>query len=104
MESTRRIDELSKKLGACIEKARPYYEARLKAKEALQETQAAAVRFERANSAHAAAKEMVFLAEEGLKVISNWTNFFVLNNFFISAIFAQIKYQYIDHAAAIWAN
>lgn len=26
----------------------------------------AAVRFERANSAHAAAKEMVFLAEEGL--------------------------------------
>jgi hypothetical protein len=25
------------------------------------------VRFERANSAHAAAKEMVFLAEEGLK-------------------------------------
>ncbi|KAF4531698.1 hypothetical protein B566_EDAN012515 [Ephemera danica] len=35
--------------------------------DALQETQQAAVRFERANSAHAAAKEMVFLAEEGLK-------------------------------------
>jgi hypothetical protein len=34
--------------------------------QALQETQQAAVRFERANSAHAAAKEMVYLAEEGL--------------------------------------
>ncbi|XP_059478019.1 SH3 domain-binding protein 5-like [Neocloeon triangulifer] len=67
MESTRRIDELAKKLGSCVERARPYYEARLRAKEALQEAQAAAVRFERANSAHSAAKEMVFLAEEGLK-------------------------------------
>ncbi|CAB3378531.1 Hypothetical predicted protein [Cloeon dipterum] len=67
MESTRRIDELARKLGSCIERARPYYEARLRAKEALHEAQAAAVRFERANSAHAAAKEMVFLAEEGLK-------------------------------------
>lgn len=35
--------------------------------QALIETQKAAVRFERANSAHTAAKEMVFLAEEGLK-------------------------------------
>lgn len=66
-ESTIRIDNCAKKLGSCIEKARPYYDARLKAKEALQETQKAAVNFERANSAHAAAKEMVYLAEEGLK-------------------------------------
>ncbi|XP_069703546.1 SH3 domain-binding protein 5-like isoform X1 [Periplaneta americana] len=65
-ESTVRIDGLAKKLGACVDRARPYYEARMKAKEALQETQQAAVRFERANSAHAAAKEMVYLAEEGL--------------------------------------
>lgn len=65
-ESTVRIDSLAKKLGACVDRARPYYEARMKAKEALQETQQAAVRFERANSAHAAAKEMVYLAEEGL--------------------------------------
>lgn len=35
--------------------------------QALYEAQKAAVNFERANSAHAAAKEMVFLAEEGLK-------------------------------------
>ncbi|GLH00054.1 SH3 domain-binding protein 5 homolog [Gryllus bimaculatus] len=65
-ESTVRIDALARKLGACVERARPYYEARMKAKEALQETQQAAVRFERANSAHSAAKEMVYLAEEGL--------------------------------------
>ncbi|XP_032672012.1 guanine nucleotide exchange factor rei-2-like isoform X2 [Odontomachus brunneus] len=66
-ESTIKIDTLAKKLGACIEKSRPYYDARFKAKEALQETQKAAVRFERANSQHAAAKEMVYLAEEGLR-------------------------------------
>ncbi|XP_054279862.1 SH3 domain-binding protein 5-like isoform X2 [Macrosteles quadrilineatus] len=65
-ESSVRIDALGKKLGSCVDKARPYYEARIRAKEALHETQMAAVRFERANSAHAAAKEMVYLAEEGL--------------------------------------
>ncbi|XP_078035245.1 uncharacterized protein LOC144469159 isoform X2 [Augochlora pura] len=66
-ESTFKIDSLAKKLGTCIEKSRPYYDARFKAKEALQETQKAAIRFERANSQHAAAKEMVYLAEEGLR-------------------------------------
>ncbi|XP_076241955.1 uncharacterized protein LOC143183967 isoform X2 [Calliopsis andreniformis] len=66
-ESTLKIESLAKKLGTCIEKARPYYDARFKAKEALQETQKAAIRFERANSQHAAAKEMVYLAEEGLR-------------------------------------
>ncbi|XP_076182260.1 uncharacterized protein LOC143154224 isoform X2 [Ptiloglossa arizonensis] len=66
-ESTVKIDSLAKKLGSCIEKSRPYYDARFKAKEALQETQKAAIRFERANSQHAAAKEMVYLAEEGLR-------------------------------------
>ncbi|XP_014598960.1 PREDICTED: uncharacterized protein LOC106784187 isoform X2 [Polistes canadensis] len=66
-ESTIKIDSLAKKLGACIEKSRPYYDSRFKAKEALQETQKAAIRFERANSQHAAAKEMVYLAEEGLR-------------------------------------
>ncbi|XP_033213005.1 uncharacterized protein LOC117170363 [Belonocnema kinseyi] len=66
-ESSLKIDTLAKKLGDCIEKSRPYYDARFKAKEALSETQRAAVKFERANSQHAAAKEMVYLAEEGLK-------------------------------------
>ncbi|KAE8749001.1 hypothetical protein FOCC_FOCC004168 [Frankliniella occidentalis] len=66
-ETTLQVDSLGKKLGSCVERARPYYDARMKAKETLLETQKAAVRFERANSAHTAAKEMVFLAEEGLK-------------------------------------
>ncbi|XP_011160820.1 uncharacterized protein LOC105196534 isoform X1 [Solenopsis invicta] len=66
-ESTIKIDALAKKLGSCIEKSRPYYDSRFKAKEAFQETHKAAIRFERANSQHAAAKEMVYLAEEGLR-------------------------------------
>ncbi|XP_015602648.1 guanine nucleotide exchange factor rei-2 isoform X3 [Cephus cinctus] len=66
-ESTLKIDSLAKKLGNCIERSRPYYDARFKAKEALQETQKAAIRFERANSQLAAAKEMVYLAEDGLR-------------------------------------
>ncbi|XP_057320895.1 SH3 domain-binding protein 5-like isoform X2 [Microplitis mediator] len=67
-ESTMTIDNLSKKLGTCIEKSRPYYDARFKAKEALRDAQKAAIRFERANGQHAAAKEMVYLAEEGLRM------------------------------------
>ncbi|XP_071528857.1 uncharacterized protein [Panulirus ornatus] len=65
-DSTHRIDLLAKRLGKCVEQSRPYYEARIHAKQALRETQAAAVRYERAMSQHAAAREMVFLAEEGL--------------------------------------
>lgn len=66
-ESSQRINALAKKLGSSVDKARPYYEARMKAKEAHTETQKAALRFERANSALSVAKEMVFLAEEGLQ-------------------------------------
>ncbi|KAK8738998.1 hypothetical protein OTU49_003783, partial [Cherax quadricarinatus] len=65
-DSTHRIDILAKRLGKCVEQSRPYYDARINAKQALRETQAAAVRYERAMSQHAAAREMVFLAEEGL--------------------------------------
>lgn len=32
-DSSVRINALAKKLGSCVEKARPYYEARIKAKE-----------------------------------------------------------------------
>ena len=32
-ESTQQLNALAKKLGSCIEKARPYYEARLRLKE-----------------------------------------------------------------------
>ncbi|XP_072029285.1 uncharacterized protein [Amphiura filiformis] len=65
-ESTQGLNAISKKLGSTIEKARPYYDARQKAKELQHETQKAAVRFERANSMLSAAKEMVDLAEQGL--------------------------------------
>lgn len=48
-ESTRRLKLLSKKLGSCIEKARPFHEAQEKARIAQIECQAAAVKFQRAN-------------------------------------------------------
>eukprot|EP00096_Caligus_rogercresseyi_P003556 TRINITY_DN1675_c0_g1_i2.p1 TRINITY_DN1675_c0_g1~~TRINITY_DN1675_c0_g1_i2.p1 ORF type:complete len:424 (-),score=126.21 TRINITY_DN1675_c0_g1_i2:488-1759(-) len=66
-ESTREMDALSRRLGPCVEKARPYYEARKKARFALAEAQKAACRFEKASGAHEAAKEMVTLAEEGFQ-------------------------------------
>ncbi|XP_037893192.1 SH3 domain-binding protein 5 homolog isoform X1 [Glossina fuscipes] len=63
-ESTRRLKLSSKKLGSCIEKARPYYEALEKARAAQIECQKAAVKFRTANGIHAAAKEMVTVAEQ----------------------------------------
>ncbi|KAK9889533.1 hypothetical protein WA026_006888 [Henosepilachna vigintioctopunctata] len=63
-ESTRRLKLLLKKLGSCIERARPYYEAAEVAKRAQIECQKAAVSFRRANEIHAAAKETVALAEQ----------------------------------------
>lgn len=63
-ESTRRLKLLSKKLGGCIERARPYYEALEVARQAQLECQRAAVQFQRANEIHQAAKETVALAEQ----------------------------------------
>lgn len=63
-ESTRRLKLSSKKLGSCIDKARPYYEALEKAKAAQTECQAAAIKFQRSSEIHAAAKETVALAEQ----------------------------------------
>ncbi|XP_029370227.1 SH3 domain-binding protein 5-like [Echeneis naucrates] len=65
-DSARKLNTQGSQLGACIEKARPYYEARRLAKEAQQETQKAALRYERAASMHTAAREMVYVAEQGL--------------------------------------
>lgn len=65
-ESARKLNAHSSQLGSCIEKARPYYEARRLAKEAQQETQKAALSYERAVSMHTAAREMVYVAEQGL--------------------------------------
>lgn len=64
--SSTKLKQLAGKLGSCIEKARPYYDARMKSKELQNETQKAAIRYERAMSDHATAKEMVKSAEEGL--------------------------------------
>lgn len=68
-ESVHKLKAKSSELGSCIEKARPYYEARRKAKEAQQETQKAALSFERAVSMHSAAREMVHVAEQGLTAV-----------------------------------
>ncbi|XP_077029398.1 SH3 domain-binding protein 5-like isoform X2 [Agelaius phoeniceus] len=65
-DSARRLNSQGSQLGACIERARPYYEARRRAKEAQQETQRAALRYERAVGMHNAAREMVFVAEQGM--------------------------------------
>ncbi|XP_029299435.1 SH3 domain-binding protein 5-like [Cottoperca gobio] len=65
-DSARKLNAQGSQLGACIEKARPYYEARRLAKEAQHETQKAALRYERAVSMHTAAREMVYVAEQGL--------------------------------------
>ncbi|KAK0155541.1 SH3 domain-binding protein 5-like [Merluccius polli] len=65
-ESARKLKAHSSQLGGAIEKARPYYEARRLAKEAQQETQKAALSYERAVSMHSAAREMVYVAEQGL--------------------------------------
>ncbi|KAH7951764.1 hypothetical protein HPB52_012633 [Rhipicephalus sanguineus] len=66
-ESSQKINQLAKKLGSHVEKARPYYEARMKAKELEDAARKASLRHERATLAHCTARQMVALAEEGLR-------------------------------------
>ncbi|XP_051962937.1 SH3 domain-binding protein 5-like [Xyrauchen texanus] len=68
-ESVLKLKTMNSELGSCIKKARPYYEARNKAKETQQETQKAVLSFERAASMHLAAREMVHVAEQGLSAV-----------------------------------
>lgn len=63
-DSTQQLKALSKKLGSCIEKARPYYEALEIAQKAQKECQSAATHYQRASGIHAAAKETIALAEQ----------------------------------------
>ncbi|XKL61199.1 hypothetical protein PGB90_008256 [Kerria lacca] len=64
-ESVRKLKLLARKLGSsCIERARPYYDAVELSKQAQLECQRAAVKFQKANEFHQAAKETVALAEE----------------------------------------
>uniref|UniRef100_A0A1Q3FKG8 Putative btk-associated sh3-domain binding protein sab n=2 Tax=Culex tarsalis TaxID=7177 RepID=A0A1Q3FKG8_CULTA len=65
-ESIEKIKAVAKKLGNSIETAKPYYEARLYASQLTKETQQSALNYDKAKSVHAAAKEMVYLAEQGL--------------------------------------
>ncbi|VDP00766.1 unnamed protein product [Soboliphyme baturini] len=64
MTWTQRLTQMAKRLGGCIEKSRPYYEARIKVSQ--QNAQKSALRFERANSLHAVAKQQVMLTQESL--------------------------------------
>ncbi|XP_075549460.1 uncharacterized protein LOC142583062 isoform X2 [Dermacentor variabilis] len=66
-ESSQKINQLAKKLGSHVEKARPYYEARMKVKELEDAACKASLRHERASLAHCTARQMVALAEEGLR-------------------------------------
>uniref|UniRef100_A0A1E1XCN6 Putative btk-associated sh3-domain binding protein sab n=1 Tax=Amblyomma aureolatum TaxID=187763 RepID=A0A1E1XCN6_9ACAR len=66
-ESSQKINQLAKKLGSHVEKARPYYEARMKVKELEDAARKASLRHERATLAHGTARQMVALAEEGLR-------------------------------------
>ncbi|KAH8337066.1 hypothetical protein KR074_006575 [Drosophila pseudoananassae] len=65
-ESVVRIKASAHKLGNSIDAAKPYYESRIYAAQLAKETQQAAASHEKAKSIHAAAKEMVYLAEQGL--------------------------------------
>jgi len=73
-DSTHHLKSLSKRIGSCIEKARPYYEALEVMCVAQAECQKAAVQFQRAAGIHAAAKETISLAEERFQDNSGeWT-------------------------------
>lgn len=65
-ESSQQLKILAKKVGKSIEKARPYYEAREVALKAHREAQEAAIKYQRANGIHRAAKETIFVAEQRL--------------------------------------
>jgi len=62
--STNQLKALSRRLGSCIEKARPYYEAFDQMTKAQAECQKAAVQFHRSADILAAAQETISLAEE----------------------------------------
>lgn len=65
-QMTQQLQTLALNLGKCIQKSRPYYEARVDLKKAQMELQQAALLFEKANASLRASKEIVKLTEEGL--------------------------------------
>ncbi|RCN48423.1 SH3 domain-binding protein 5 [Ancylostoma caninum] len=61
-----KLKELSKKYSSAIAKARPYYEAKVQERKLRDESQRAAIRFERATSLLAVAKQQVALTQDSL--------------------------------------
>ncbi|XP_068629404.1 SH3 domain-binding protein 5 homolog isoform X2 [Battus philenor] len=93
-ETSRRLQALTKRLGTCVDKSRPYHEAVSAASVARAECQRAAVQFQRASELHAAAKETVTLAEQRFvskqdewQFDSNWQE--VLNHAIIKVMDAE---------------
>lgn len=80
LESSRELNLLSQRLGDCVDQARPYYESRRHAKEAQYLTQQAALKYDRAVSVHAAAREMVMVTENGIKHNSTSSVWFEMLN------------------------
>ncbi|XP_047512080.1 SH3 domain-binding protein 5 homolog isoform X1 [Pieris napi] len=93
-ETSRRLQALTKRLGTCVDKSRPYYDAVAAAANARAECQRGAVQFQRASELHAAAKETVTLAEQRFvskqdewQFDSNWQE--VLNHAIIKVMDAE---------------
>ncbi|CAK1581493.1 unnamed protein product [Parnassius mnemosyne] len=93
-ETSRRLQGLTKRLGTCVDRSRPYHEAVAAAAVARAECQKAAVQFQRASELHAAAKETVTLAEQRFvskqdewQFDSNWQE--VLNHAIIKVMDAE---------------
>ena len=72
-DTTQQLKATSTRLGSCIEKARPYFEALEVSNRAQKECQSAATHYQRASGVHAAAKETIALAEQRfLSNSSDW--------------------------------
>ncbi|XP_023935536.1 SH3 domain-binding protein 5 homolog [Bicyclus anynana] len=93
-ETSRRLQALTRRLGACVDKSRPYHDAVTAAASARADCQRAAVQFQRASELHGAAKETVTLAEQRFvskqdewQFDSNWQE--VLNHAIIKVMDAE---------------
>lgn len=66
-DTDEQLTAMEKKLGACVEKSRPYYEARIDLNECKNKYLKAKFRFETAQELYVAAKNMQMYAEENLE-------------------------------------
>lgn len=72
-ETEDELNGLEKKLGSCVEKSRPYYDARIELNDAKEKYYIAKHRFETAQELYVAAKNVQLYAEENLEnfIVSN---------------------------------